>query len=303
MGAQNLLRLWRSRRRVRARLGIDPDFRTRYRDIVSDPLNLLIRRHPRAGEVEEGFVWLHNGVRVHVSGPHAYFGHFSDILVINRGVHEPLEEYVFQTLLERIGPAPAMLELGAYWGHYSMWLKAVRPDSRVVLVEADPDNLAAGRANFGANGMQGEFIQAFVGKDGFGVDRFLSSRQPDRIDILHADIDNYEIEMLEGASAALAGRRVDYLFVSTHGDERHRSVLTILREAGYRVEVASDGSETTSYDGLVFASSPAVDPLFPEFKVFGRDRIRGASSADLLAYLEERVKSGGTGRRSGRSGK
>jgi len=44
-------------------------------------------------------VILHNGIRVPVGGELACYGEFSDILVINRGVHEPLEEYCFQELL------------------------------------------------------------------------------------------------------------------------------------------------------------------------------------------------------------
>lgn len=262
----------------------------RYRDIVSDPLNLLIARHAKAGCVEDGMVYLHNGLRVPASGENAYFGRFSEILVINRGVHEPLEEYIFQTLLGRIGPRPVMVELGAYWGHYSMWLKLERPEAEVILVEPDVANLAAGRSNFAFNGMEGEFIQAFVGDGQFELDRFLSTRSLSRLDILHADIDGHEVPMLRGAAQSLASHRIDYVFISTHGDERHNLVLDTLRQAGYRLEVACDCStETTSFDGLVFATSPNIAPLFTEFQVIGRNRIFGASPGDLLASLTERA--------------
>eukprot|EP01035_Chromulina_nebulosa_P006479 gene6479-8760_t len=33
----------------------------RFREIISDPLNLLIERHPRAGLIADGLVTLHNG--------------------------------------------------------------------------------------------------------------------------------------------------------------------------------------------------------------------------------------------------
>lgn len=97
-------------------------FLERYREVVSDPLNILIKRVPEAGYVDSnGCVILHNGNRVPVNGRLAYYGGFSDILVINRGVHEPLEEYCFQVVLGQIKSAsPAMIELGAYWAHYSM---------------------------------------------------------------------------------------------------------------------------------------------------------------------------------------
>lgn len=55
-----------------------------------------------AGQVEEGLVYLHNGHRVPVAGKYAYYDDFSNILVINRGVHEPLEEFCFQEILKRL---------------------------------------------------------------------------------------------------------------------------------------------------------------------------------------------------------
>ena len=79
----------------------------------------------------QGLVWLHNGNQVPAEGQHAYYGRFSDVLIFNRGVHEPLGEYVFQEALRVMPEEPMMLELGAYWGHYSMWMKRRRPHSRV----------------------------------------------------------------------------------------------------------------------------------------------------------------------------
>src|SRR5262249_2339044 len=148
------------------------DFLGRFREVVSDPLNMLIERVPMAGYVEGDQVYLHNGLRVPVVGPGAYYGPFSQLLVINRGVHEPLEEYVFQELLKRLSDEPSMIELGAYWGHYSMWLKKARPKGNVILVEPDPGCLKAGQDNFVRNGLKGEFIRAFVGSGKFEVDAF-----------------------------------------------------------------------------------------------------------------------------------
>lgn len=293
MGALRKFRRFLRRRR-KAAPSRSIDFLERYREIVSDPLNLLIARHPKAGRLEDGLVYLHNGLRAHFTGKNAYFGSFSDILVINRGVHEPLEEYVFQALLRRIGPRPVMIELGAYWGHYSMWLKAERPAAEVILVEPDRAHLQAGASNFEINGMRGEFIRASVGSGQFEVDDFLRTRDMAHLDVLHADIDGHEVEMLEGAKDALARGRIDYVFISTHGNERHEKVLAALRGAGYRIEVASDcETETTSFDGLVFATSPDIDPLFSGFDVFGAEKIRGADPRRVVEYLVARSKSDG----------
>ena len=62
------------------------DLLGRFREVISDPLNLLIERVPLAGIVEANDVYLHNGVRVPIGGDGAYYGRFSHLLVINRGV-------------------------------------------------------------------------------------------------------------------------------------------------------------------------------------------------------------------------
>ena len=258
----------------------------RFREIVSDPLNLLIERVPMAGHVEGDQVYLHNGLKVPGIGPGAYYGPFSSVLVINRGVHEPLEEYVFQELLKRLGEAPAMIELGAYWGHYSMWLKKARPKAQVILVEPDPACLKTGQDNFARNGLKGEFIKAFVGNGKFEVDAFFRDRKIRRLDILHADIQAFEVEMLQGAESVLTKRRVDYLFVATHSQDLHREVVDRLKAHGYRVEISSDfENQSTSFDGFVFASSPEVDALFGEIEMMGRPEIALRRPADVLRSL------------------
>jgi hypothetical protein len=262
------------------------DFAGRFREVVSDPLNLLIERVPLAGVVENNEVCLHNGIRVPASGNAAYYGSFSMLLIINRGVHEPLEEYVFQELLRRLPEAPRMIELGAYWGHYSMWLKKMRPQATTILVEPDANNLAVGRHNFQRNGFEGEFIQAFVAAGQFEVDPFLESRGIGHLDVLHVDIQGHEVEMLAGVRRALAAHRIDYLLISTHSQDIHKAVLGGLAEAGYRVEAACDfDNETTSYDGFVFAVSPQVAPLFDSLAPLGRVRIAESGPDALIDSL------------------
>lgn len=58
-----------------------------------------------------------------------------------------------------------MLELGAYWGHYSMWLKATHPKASVHMVEPESEslNIRAGRENFARNNLEGTFLEEFVG--------------------------------------------------------------------------------------------------------------------------------------------
>ena len=61
------------------------DLLGRFREVISDPLNLLIERIPMAGVVEQNYVYLHNGNRVPMVGTGAYYGPFSQLLVITAG--------------------------------------------------------------------------------------------------------------------------------------------------------------------------------------------------------------------------
>lgn len=262
------------------------DFNGRFREIVSDPLNLLIWRSPHAGLVEDNLVYLHNGLRVPLSGPNAYYGEFSSILVINRGVHEPLEEFVFQEVIKSLATAPLMIELGAYWGHYSMWLKLVRPDALVNLVEPELININTGIQNFELNGLIGEFTQAFVGKGQFGIDRYVAERSIRKVNILHCDIQGYEVEMLEDCCNSLTSRIIDYLFISTHSQELHHESIKSLEKFDYRIEITSDFDYgTTSFDGFIFASSPSIKPIFKEFIPMNRVHIADTQPAILIDYL------------------
>ena len=267
-------------------------FLERFREVLSDPVNLLINRVPEAGYVDHNnCVILHNGIRVPLRGSGSYYGTFSDLLIINRGVHEPLEEYCFQEMLRKLAtPAPVMLELGAYWAHYSMWLKKAYPSSICHMVEADAINLEAGRENFRTNGFTGNFYQEWVGKAGFGVDAFLCDQGLSHLDILHSDVQGFEVEALEGAALSLREHRIDRIFVSTHSELLHQSVENTLRSYGYHIEVSSPfESHTTSYDGFILASAPGQPLLLEGWRPLGRIDIARAAPAQLIASVVSRM--------------
>ena len=262
------------------------DFPARFREIVSDPLNILIPRHPQAGFVEGDNVILHNGHRVAFTGPMAYYREFSSILIINRGVHEPLEEYTFLRALEHMPNAPTMVELGAYWGHYSMWMKQARPAASIHLLEPNEHNLNVGKANFAANGYEARFTLASVGPDGFELDRFMADEGLSELTVLHSDIQGAEIDLMEGANQTLAGRKVGYWFVSTHSQGIHHRVKRELFDAGYRIEVSADWrEETTSFDGFILAVRPDLPTIFDGLKPPGRTEIVQSSPRKLVAFL------------------
>ncbi|TCT30434.1 FkbM family methyltransferase [Martelella mediterranea] len=268
-------------------------FLDRFREIVSDPINLLIKRVPDAGYVDStGRVVLHNGLTVPFRGEFSYYGEFSDILVINRGVHEPLEEYCFQELLSTLADKPethTMIELGSYWGHYSMWFSKILPNSRCVLVEPEEVNLQAGEQNFALNGFNGEFINDFVSEAGFRIDKYLSLKGSvfNEITLLHSDIQGYELEMLAGARQALSVGRVKYIMVSTHSNALHESCLQELQSYSYMIDVSSEPARhSTSYDGFIFAHRPDLESIIGNRKILGRVAIAYSSPRELADYLE-----------------
>lgn len=293
--AKRRLRRWRQRpepspeqNRPADKAGTE-DIIGRFREVVSDPLNLLIERDPRAGFVADGLVYLHNGHRVAIEGELSYYGRYSELLAINRGVHEPLEELVFQELMRVIPAEPTMLELGAYWGHYSMWMKKLRPRSKVFLVEPMSQNIDAGRANFARHGYEGEFIQSMVSKEHFTVDGFLKGDL--KLDILHSDIQGYEIEMLQGCTESFRRKQINYVFISTHSQVLHDQVVATLSSSGMRTEVSSGfDDETTSFDGFVFGSRVELPSVFLGFRPMGRREIAESDPEKIVSYLGETLR-------------
>lgn len=267
------------------------NFKDRFREIISDPLNLLIPRIPEAGFVtDDEFVILHNGLEVPLTGADSYYREFSNIFIYNRGVHEPLEEFVFGSVIESLrGVAkPTMLELGSYWGMYSMWFTKELTDGNCFLVEASRSNLEAGRRNFVRNGLpHGEFIQGRVGNGGFEIDRFMADAMNDGdLEILHSDIQGAEFEMLGTAESSLRAKRIQNIILSTHSQSIHEDCRDLLLSHGYSISVDSDfDSHTTSHDGLIFAvakqdDNDSVMPL-------GRLGILHASPEELLKSLHD----------------
>jgi hypothetical protein len=163
-----------------------------------------------------------------------------------------------------------------------------RPQAENIMVEPDPNCLAAGRSNFARNRFVGEFIQAAVSRGAWQVDQFLRSRRLHHVDILHVDIQGFEVEMMDGARDALRNARINYLFISTHSQQIHHEIIRRLEEVNYRVEVASDVDyETLSCDGLVFASSPRAKALFTGFNTLGRAALATSRPDDVLQALEK----------------
>jgi len=239
----------------------------RIADVVACPDNEHLARVPDAGKIVNGYQTMHNGLKVVVNG---YYGDgITRMLVANRGCHEPQEEVVFGAVVRTLPPGAVMVEAGAYWGFYSMWFCQVIPQAKVFLVEPDFENLAIGRRNFHLNGLNGDFTQAYVGSkpgrhaDGtqiVSIESFLMEKNLKHVNVLHADVQGSELELLQGVQGLLDTARIDYLFVSTHSMELHAQCAELLRVCGYRVLVSVNLEETYSVDGVLVVCSLRVTP-------------------------------------------
>mgnify|MGYP006282958959 CR=1 FL=1 len=239
------------------------DIEPRIRDVLASPDLARIPKAGAAGQLRDGVLTMHNGLLVHAG---SYSGDaMTRLLTRTGGVHEPQEEVVFAALLKSIAAGSAMLELGAWWGFYSMWFQSEVERARNILVEPEMANIDFGRRNFELNGMSGEFLRRAAGATTsrgvdppvFAVDDLLDELGIERLAILHADIQGAEHEMLRGAANSLAARRIDWLFLSTHTHALHFACRDLLAAHGYRVPETADLLDTYSYDGLLVASAAA----------------------------------------------
>lgn len=246
---------------------IDEQWKARIDDVMQCPDNKLIERHPKAGMIRRGKQVMHNGIVTTLGG---YYGDaVVQMLLMNKGVHEPQEEHAFDLVLREIGSGGTMIELGSYWSFYSIWFNKKIKNANNFLIEPDKYNMGFGINNFRINNVKGKFTQAFVGKtsgmhDGIPItciDDFVEENKINFIDILHSDIQGFEHDMLLGASKTIAKHKIRYLFISTHGNEVHHKCLDFLKANNFIIVCSADESNTYSLDGLIVAKSNHFDGL------------------------------------------
>ncbi|MEK7818973.1 MAG: FkbM family methyltransferase [Bacteroidota bacterium] len=237
-------------------------WKKRIEDVKNCPDNEHITRVADAGKVVKGKQIMHNGLKIHLG---SYYGpEVATQLIINKGVHEPQEEYVFQEVLKAgIRKDATMVELGAFWSFYSMWFNSEVENAKNYMVEPDKFNMGFGIRNFKLNKMNGNFTNAFVSSksdkttspETIYIDDFVNTNNIDFIDILHSDIQGYEFEMLKGAESFIDKDKIGYLFISTHANDVHYDCLNFLSSKNYLILVDIDVDKTFSIDGLIVARS------------------------------------------------
>lgn len=217
---------------------------------------------------------MHNGIKILKD---CYYGTWMTTLIeLSRGHHEPQEEKAFYEVLPYIPHEAVMIELGSYWGYYSMWFQQKIRGARNFLIEPDPKNLIIGKKNFELNQMKGCFTQAMIGAISqelktftdwdfhtydvkqISIDDFAAENKIDFIHMLHSDIQGAEVEMLKGCQRLLAEKRIGYFFISTHRG-KHEECIKILKEANLEILLSITREESFSADGLIVAKLPVVN--------------------------------------------
>lgn len=236
---------------------------SRIKHVLSSSDNAFIPKVPDAGKITGGKQVMHNGLKVHLG---SYYGpEYAKMFLLSKGVHEPQEERYFAEVLKSMPANALMIELGSFWSFYSMWFHKEVVGASNIMVEPDEFNIGQGKRNFKLNKMKGDFVQAFVGDkmegDMVSVDGLVQQKQIRHINILHSDIQGFELDMLNGAQHALANNIVDYIFISTHSNELHYGCIEKLKSYSYTILSSIDLDESYSEDGLIVAASSLIkDP-------------------------------------------
>ncbi len=212
-----------------------------------------------AGKVFEDHQLMANGLKITLGSYYDYGN--THLLIENQGVHEPQEEYAFEKILSVIPAGGTMMELGSYWAFYSMWFARDVKNSKCVMIEPDPHKMNFGKLNFRLNGLSGTFDNGYISDKAdlapsipyYSVDFLMEKHKISHLNILHSDIQGFELKMLDGCATALHDGAIDYFFISTHSNQLHSQCIERLRSFDYDIVCDANLDESYSVDGLIVA--------------------------------------------------
>ncbi len=227
-----------------------------------------------------------DGTLVAMGGYHGDW--MANIITKLNGHHEPQEEKVFHEVMKRVRPNTWMVELGSFWAFYSILFNKNVDKGQNVCCEPDPQNMEIGKKNASLNNVELNFVDSAVGtEDGLLVDVVMDSdptlnrkvpvRTVDSIvkeygikqlEILHMDVQGFELEGLHGASESIKSGKVRFVFISTHhylisqNPNIHAECLKFVKDHGGNIITAHTIAESYSGDGLIVASFNSIDDGF-----------------------------------------
>jgi FkbM family methyltransferase len=232
---------------------------------------------------------MHNGLSMLLGGYHGEW--MARIIEELKGHHEPQEEVAFYEVLKRIGTKGTMIELGSFWSYYSLWFNKAIKNSLNICCEPDPNNMNIGVQNValnkaenvhfikaGAGSTDGQLTKVVMDSDAAKkvevpvrtVDALCREFKITKLDLLHMDIQGFEMAALEGAEEMIKQGKVRFVFVSTHHyffsgkANTHQECLHWLKTHGAHIIASHTIAESFSGDGLIVAS---FDKRDIEFKI------------------------------------
>lgn len=182
-----------------------------------------------------------------------------------------------------------MIELGSFWAYYSVWFNAANKDARVICCEPDPANMKIGQTNAKLNDVKGltfvasaagsadgETIEVVMDSDPTkskqvpirSVDSLVKEHNFEKLDLLHMDVQGFEMDALRGAEETIKAGKLRFVFVSTHHyffsgkANTHQECLHFIRQHGGHIIMSHTIAESFSGDGLIVASFDERDKDF-----------------------------------------
>jgi hypothetical protein len=203
--------------------------------------------------------------------------------------------------------SPVMLELGAYWGLWSLVFRQRFPKGSNILIEYGSHQLAVGVRNFQLNDYDADFIHGgifleesgtasrasddiefakggILGRQGPELDLLSLFNDRQNLDLIHADIQGSELKFIEffidhNFHNILSNKM---LIIATHSAKNHLRIRKILGRAGYHVL-----QEDATYGRLGIL-------LFRALRLIGRDSreslFRSKTFMNVLLYLEWQLR-------------
>jgi hypothetical protein len=254
---------WQFHRRFR-KYKLEPHWEKRIATVRNSSDNQKLKHVPNAGEVFENYQLMGNGLKITLGSYYDYGN--THLLIANKGVHEPQEEFAFSEILPLIPAGGTMMELGSYWAFYSMWFARDVRDSKCFMIEPDPHKMNFGKLNFKMNGLSGTFDNGYITNKTdlrpaipfYSVDFLMEKHKITHLNILHSDIQGFEFKMLQGCATAMRDGSIDYFFISTHSNELHDQCIQALLSFDYTILCDANLDESYSVDGLIVAKRGAL---------------------------------------------
>lgn len=215
---------------------------------------------------------MHNGVLVYDGSYHGQW--MTDVIQYLKGHHEPQEEKVFYEVLQLIPENSTMVECGSFWSYYSLWFHKEIRGAKNIMIEPNPYKCEVGQLNFKLNNFEGIFLNGCIGDlyqetcgftdwDGknydiqkISIDWLMESQNLSKINVLHADIQSAEHQLLDGAKNSFLENKIDFLFLGTHSP--NRQFINKLESYGYKIICSFEVQESFFDDGLILACSESI---------------------------------------------